>query len=284
MRKKVFLISAYLSALTIVINSCMTEKLDKLMVFQQPSYEYDFSELKVPADKVSFQWITNGNISTYSIYIQRKENADPELSNYIVYFLHGNSRGIDYGPVHFGNMFHEMGLSLFAVEYRGFCIMTNFKTTENSTYEDAEAGINYIINNLGIPATNIIVVGHSLGGGVATEIAKRYKIKALILFATFTSIDESTETVSTYYVPGEWFAESKYDNLAKIDKIEDPVMFIHGTDDTRLKYQFSVELYNKAKEPKKLFTIQNGKHSAEDIIQRGGDTMRREIIHFIKSN
>lgn len=264
------------------ISSCIPQKLDVILVFNPKiKDEYDFSEIKAPQGSWSFFWITNGSVSTCAFKIDRKTGINDDLSNVVVVFLHGNRTCLDDSPVYFGNMFYELGINYVAIEYRGFGIIKNFTPTERSTYEDAEAIIIYL-SNQGINPTNITIIGHSLGGGIATEMALKHKIKSLILISTFTKIEDAGEMVTTYYVPSRWYVDSIYDNISKIDKIQDPLLIIHGKADTTLSIDYSLALYNKAKEPKDYLWIENCNHSSKEIITKGGEELRNKIVRFLR--
>ncbi|MCS7299691.1 MAG: alpha/beta hydrolase [Spirochaetia bacterium] len=266
------------------IISCTPQKLDLILVFNpKVKDEYDFSEIKAPQGSWSFFWITNGSVSTCAFKINRKTGINDDLSNVVVVFLHGNRTCLDDSPVYFGNMFYELGINYVAVEYRGFGIIKNFTPTEQSTYEDAEAIIAHL-SNQGINPTNITIIGHSLGGGIATEMALRHKIKSLILISTFTKIEDAGEMVTTYNVPSRWYVESIYDNISKIDKIQDPLLVIHGKVDTTLSIDYGIALYNKAKEPKDYLWIENCNHSSKEIINKGGDELRNKIVSFLRNH
>lgn len=263
---------------------CTTQSLDEVLVFApEVKDEYDFSELKVPESNWSLVWITNGNISTCVLKIDRKQGVNDDLSNIVIAYFHGNRSSLEDSPVAFGNMFYELGINFIAVEYRGFGIVKGFTPSEESVYEDGESLINYI-ESLGVSRSNIIIIGHSLGGGIATEMAKRHQFKGLILISTFTKIEDAGEMVSTYRVPSRWYVKSMFDNISKIDLINDPLLVIHGKSDTTLSFDYGVALYNKARNPKDYLWIENCNHTGKEIVEKGGQQLRDKIIEFIRNN
>ena len=279
MRKSIFLFLVGI----LILTGCVTEKVDRILVFAPLIKDsYDFSELNVPSTNWSFLWITNGNVITCVLKIDRKPGVNDNLSNIIVAFFHGNRTCLDVSPVVFGNFFYEMGINFIAVEYRGFGIIKDFEPSEESTYQDGEALIEYIVS-LGIPKSNIVLMGHSLGGGIATEIAKRHKLKSLILVSTFTKIADAVEMVSTYNVPSRWYANSVYDNISKISSIGEPLLVIHGKSDTTLTFEYGVRLYEKANQPKDYLWIENCNHSSKEIVNKGGDALKNKILQFLSS-
>jgi len=267
-----------------VLSSCLNSNLDQVLVFAPKINDsYDFSNLKVPETNWSLIWITNGNVSTCILKIDRKQGINDNLSNIYVLYFHGNRSSLEDSPVAFGNMFYEIGINFIAVEYRGFGIVKNFTPSEESLYEDGEALISYVVNTLQINPSHIVIMGHSLGGGVATEMAKRHQVKSLILVSTFTKIEDAGEMVLTYKGPANWYVRSRFDNISKIDSIGEPLLVIHGKADTTLSFDYGVSLYQKAREPKDYFWIEDCNHTGKEIVEKGGDQLKNKIITFLST-
>lgn len=281
MKKLSFL---FVFVFTVFIASCINSDLDQILVFApKVTDSYDFSNLKVPSSNWSLIWITNGNVSTCILKIDRKQGVNDNLSNVYVLYFHGNRSNLEDSPVAFGNMFYEIGINFIAVEYRGFGIVKNFTPSEETLYEDGEALINYVINNLQVNPNQIVIMGHSLGGGVATEMAKRHQVKSLILVSTFTKIEDAGEMVITYKGPAYWYVRSRFDNISKIDSIGEPVLIIHGKADTTLSFEYGVTLYQKAREPKDYLWIEDCNHTGKEIVEKGGEKLKSKIINFIST-
>jgi hypothetical protein len=54
--------------------------------------------------------------------------------------------------------------------------------------EDATYVYNYVVGKMGFKEKDIIVVGRSIGTGVALELLKKHKPGALVLISPFVSI------------------------------------------------------------------------------------------------
>lgn len=281
MRRTIILFS---TVFLVFMLGCVNTNLDQILVFApKVNDSYDFSELKVPHTNWSLIWITNENVITCALKIDRKQGVNEHLSNVYVLYFHGNRSSLEDSPVVFGNMFYEIGINFIAIEYRGFGIVKNFTPSEESLYEDGEALINYVRNNLNVDPSQIVIMGHSLGGGVATEMAKRHQVKSLILVSTFTKIEDAGEMVLTYKGPAHWYVRSKFDNISKIDSIGEPLLVIHGKADTTLSFEYGVALYQKAKTPKDYLWIENCNHTAKEIVEKGGQQLKNKLINFLST-
>lgn len=108
----------------------------------------------------------------------------------VVLFLSGSHRPAEaYAPAAV-NGYADMGIPVLAVNYRGFGDSTGLPS-EQGLYRDSEAMLAYMTasperGGLGIPRSQIIIHGYSLGSVPAVELAMRYshrrdKIAGLVL-------------------------------------------------------------------------------------------------------
>jgi fermentation-respiration switch protein FrsA (DUF1100 family) len=80
------------------------------------------------------------------------------------------------------------------------------------------------------PGGHFYVFGHSLGGGVALEMAARHKVDAVATLGTFTSVTDRTPFFARP------FQFDPFDNLAAIRRIKAPITLFHGTADGTIPY------------------------------------------------
>ena len=85
-------------------------------------------------------------------------------------FLHGNGGNLS-SRLDSINIFHQLGLSVFIIDYRGYGDSSGI-ATENGTYIDAETAFYFLRNEKNISEDDIIIFGRSLGGAVAIWLAK----------------------------------------------------------------------------------------------------------------
>ncbi len=192
---------------------------------------------------------TQDNISIHGWYLPNT------ASTFTLLFLHGNAGNISH-RLDSLKIFHDLGLSIFIIDYRGYGQSTG-KPSEKGTYSDAEAAWNYLINKRALSADEIIIFGRSLGGGVASWLALEHKPAALILESTFTSIVDMASLIYPY-LPVKWMSRIHYPSIQRIDKINCPILFIHSPDDELIPYTHGQQLYARAKSPKSFFSISGG--------------------------
>jgi fermentation-respiration switch protein FrsA (DUF1100 family) len=192
-------------------------------------------------------------------------DANPEAP--VVYFLHGVRWNLT-GQVRRLQQLHDFGFSVFAIDYRGFGKSDGALPSEPMTYEDAEAGWNWLVAR--VPeASRRFIYGHSLGGAVAIDLATRLaahdngtrQAHGLIVESTFTSLPDIAAELSWSWLPTRLILSQRFDSIDKVKAIDLPVLFVHGTGDRYVPARFSQALYEAAPNPKKLLLIANGGHN-----------------------
>ena len=85
-------------------------------------------------------------------------------------YCHGNGDCVGYLGGYLARMSREHELSIFVFDYRGYG-RSEGSPGEQGILEDAAAARAWLANRAGIPPTEIVLMGRSLGGGVAVDLA-----------------------------------------------------------------------------------------------------------------
>jgi len=129
------------------------------------------------------------------------------------------------------------GYGVVAAEYRGYSGNPG-RADERGLAHDADAFYAEARRLAG--RGRLIVVGHSLGGGVAFGLATRQKLDALVTIGTFTSLRAMTPKIARAFI------SDRYDNLAAVATLDEPLFIIHGTADETVPAQMGNALHNAA--------------------------------------
>src|SRR5205085_4755871 len=89
-------------------------------------------------------------------------------------------------------------VTVFAFDYRGYG-KSEGSPLEAGILADADAAQHWLAERLGLTPADIVVMGRSLGGGVAVDLAARNGARGLILQNTPTSIPDAAANLY-------WFA------------------------------------------------------------------------------
>lgn len=187
--------------------------------------------------------------TTHRDYPEKERTKGPAPT---ILFCHGNGGNMMH-CLDSINIFYNFGLSCFIFDYRGYG-QSQGKPSEVGTYLDAEAAYKWLTREKKIPPDNIIIFGRSLGGSIAAYLASKVKVGALIVESTFTSYADIGKKFYPY-MPVRWFASFIYRTIDYIKDVHCPLMLIYSRNDEVIPFDFGLELYEAANEPKKFVEI-----------------------------
>jgi uncharacterized protein len=204
---------------------------------------------------------------------------NPKAAHSILY-LHGI--GLNIGSnLDQAKHLYDQGFSVLLIDYRGYGQSSGPFPAETRIYEDVEAAWKHLTQTRQIKAQNIVLYGHSLGGAIAIELAKRHPdAKALIVQASFTSMyDMSMQRPHNRLLPVQLLLHERYNSIEKVETLKVPVLYIHGLKDETIAHRMSQTLYEKSPEPKQLFLVLQGTHANGDRFWQAGagDVIRKFI-------
>ena len=231
---------------------------------QEYNLEYQDVWLNIEQDKVHGWWI------------RAAQPSAPAL----LYF-HGN--GSNNGDLtEIAAIFHQLGVSVLLIDYRGYGKSSPVFPNETRVYEDAEAAWYYLTGELEIEPGNIFVYGHSLGGAIAIELAMEHPDMAgLIVEGTFTSMKDMAKfTYGLKFFPLEWLVTQRFDSIAKISSLQTPILILHGGSDRTIPPFMAEKLYAAAPEPKQIAFIPQANHN--NLAEFGGQqylTILQQFVH-----
>lgn len=165
----------------------------------------------------------------------------------------------------------DNGFSVLAYDYRGYGTSDGVPSEKNS-YKDITAAYKYLTDSLKIAPQNIIALGRSLGGGVATELAYNFPLGGLILESTFLSAYRVITKIPL-------FPLDKFNNSRKLKKVKIPLMVIHGNKDEVIPFWHGEALYHLANQPKKFYIVDNAHHN--DLFLIAGKEYGLQLQEFL---
>jgi fermentation-respiration switch protein FrsA (DUF1100 family) len=177
--------------------------------------------------------------------------------NRTLVFFHGNGDGL--ASVAFvAKPFIEKGYGFLLVEYRGYSGQPGFPTEKN-LYSDARVFIRHLLAN-GVKESDLVFYGHSLGTGVALQMATEFKASGLVLEAPYMSIARMGQLRFPMF-PAEMLTLDRFESFKKIPSLHMPLLVAHGEWDLVVPYDQGKALFDLAPEPKTFIAIPNGGHS-----------------------
>lgn len=193
-----------------------------------------------------------------------------------ILFFHGNA-GNNGDRLPELKVLNSMGFGVMIVDYRGYGASEGHPS-EDGTYLDAVAAWEYLVSQRGIPPQRIVILGESLGGGVAVELAWRQTPGALVVQSSFTRLAD-VGAVHYPLLPVRLILQHRYDSVDKVGRIACPKLFIHSSEDTLIPLRIGKALFDAAAEPKK-FMQTKGEHNSGGFMY--DDETERRFRRFVE--
>lgn len=200
--------------------------------------------------------------------------ADAPRTRQVLLLCHGNAGNVSH-RLHFVKAWLELGLSVLVFDYRGYG-RSEGRVDEAGTYLDALAARRWL-HDRGFKASDIIALGKSLGGGIASELALREPLGALILQSTFTSIPDLGSELFPW-LPVRKLHRIRYDTVNRLPRLHLPVLVAHSRTDDLIGFQHAERNFAAANAPKELLEIA-GNHVS--VIEDGRAEYLAGLDHFL---
>jgi fermentation-respiration switch protein FrsA (DUF1100 family) len=154
------------------------------------------------------------------------------------------------------------GYGVVMMTYRGFGGSTG-RPSEKANVADAKF-IYEAVRASGIPASQIVLYGESLGTGIAVQVAAEKEVAGLILDAPYTSI---VDLAALHYplLPARWLMTDRYETLRAARNVSSPTLIIHGEADHIIPVSMSADVAAALKGPVKRATFPGAGHSDHNI-------------------
>lgn len=179
----------------------------------------------------------------------------------VLLFCHGNGENVARVAPALKIIHERVGAAVFAWDYRGYG-RSQGRPFETNTIADARLAQLWLAKRAGVRPEDVVVVGRSLGGGVAIGLASRYPVRGLVLDRTFASL---TETAAHHYpwLPVRWIMKNRYASIERIRDYHGPLLQTHGTDDEVVPFDMGRRLFEAAPGADKQFIpIEGGTHNS----------------------
>ena len=179
----------------------------------------------------------------------------------VVLFSHGNAGNL-LSCLSRLQAFSILPVDLFAYDYRGFG-RSEGSPSVPGVLLDADAAMNWLEREKGIPRQRIILYGQSLGTGVAVALGKRldWKIAGLVLEAGFRSL--AARAGQTLPVLGPLALSRDLPSDSLLPEFKGPLLILHSRQDEVNAFGDSERLFHVSSSPaKKLLAFEGYDHNA----------------------
>ncbi|MDE3058041.1 MAG: alpha/beta hydrolase [Bacteroidota bacterium] len=249
------------------------------------------ADLKLQFSDFWFQ--STGTAQLHAWYIPANETARGTIL-----YLHGVGDN-KIGGLPLAKVFHRHGFNVMLYDSRAHG-MSEGKYCTYGYYErhDVKKAIDVLLERHDTHSQTIGVFGTSMGAAIAVQAAAiEARIAAVVAEGCFTNLRTITVDYQKRLIRLPWhflrnlvmkrsefladFDHHEVSPLQSVKNIHVPILFIHGKNDTFIRYQYSEELYAAANQPKELYLIENASHT--DIHQVARQEYEERVVRFFET-
>jgi len=200
----------------------------------------------------------------------------------LVVYFHGNAANISHRVKNL-QYFHRLGLPVFIFDYRGYGASEGRPLREQDLYRDGRGALDWLLQR-GWQPERMIYFGRSLGAAVALQMALETPPAGVVLECSFTSLrDMARERMPVpFALAGWWALGERFDNLAKIPRLQRPLLIIHGDRDQVVPWSMGKSLFDNAPEPKTFLSVPGAGHSDSYLV--GGTAYQIAWENFLRQS
>jgi pimeloyl-ACP methyl ester carboxylesterase len=226
-----------------------------------PGRQADFKGLR-PGDEMTTVEVP-GQLpgTTQKLSLWWMPQPDPQAPTLL--YLHGTFRNLyrNYPKI---EALREAGFAVLAVDYRGWGDSSPIIPSEKTILQDADTAWDELVRRQPDPRKRVIF-GHSMGGGVAIDLASRKRYAsdyaALITESTFTSLPDVAASVGVLGTIASWITRQNFDSFDKIGKVDAPILMMHGEKDNTVPVALGRKLRDAARPGVRWVEVPGGSHS-----------------------
>jgi uncharacterized protein len=179
-----------------------------------------------------------------------------DSSKGLIFYLHGNAGSLSsWGDV--AKTYTDLNYDVFMLDYRGYGKSEGSINSQGQLYQDIQIAYDEMRSKYG--EDKIIVLGYSIGTGLATKIASTNNPKLLILQAPYYSLTDMMK--HSFPIIPTFILKYKFETKEYIKECKMPIVVFHGNQDEVIYYGSSLKLKGKFKKQDTLITLNGQGHN-----------------------
>ena len=174
-------------------------------------------------------------------------------------YCHGNGENVAFLGDYLAELADEHRFNVLVFDYRGYG-RSGGSPTEAGVLADGDAAQRWLAEREKLPLGDLVLMGRSLGGAVAVDLAAKNGCRGLILQSTFTSMPDAAAKLYPW-APVHWLMRNRYNSLDKLASYPGPLLQSHGDRDTLVPIDLGRRLHAVATGPKDFFVSEGLGHN-----------------------
>lgn len=248
MKKIIIIVLTIVVSFFIIVCSILYFFQEKLIFFPQKlekNYVFDFNQ---KFEEINI--VTSDGKKLNSLLFKA------EHSKGLIFYLHGNAGNLSsWGKV--AKTYTDLNYDIFILDYRGFGKSEGSINNQNQLFEDNQTVYNKIKERYN--EDQIIILGYSIGTGMASKLASMNKPKLLILQAPYYNLTDLMQ--HNYKFIPTFILKYKFSTNEYLKNCKMPVAVFHGMQDEVIYYGAALKLQHEFKPNDTLITLQNQGHN-----------------------
>lgn len=221
---------------------------EKLIFFPQKlesNYKFSFDQ--------KFEEI---NIKTADNKLLNTVLFKADSSKGVIFYLHGNAGSLgSWGDV--AKTYTDLNYDVFMLDYRGYGKSEGTINGQSQFFQDIQTAYDKLKTRYS--EDKIIVLGYSIGTGLAAKVASTNDPKLLILQAPYYSLTHMMR--HTYPIIPTFILKYKFETSDYIKDCKMPIVIFHGDQDEVIYYGSSLKLQKEFKKQDTLITLAGQGHN-----------------------
>ncbi len=179
-----------------------------------------------------------------------------DSSRGLIFYLHGNAGSL----ISWGNRaktYTDLNYDVFMLDYRGYGKSEGSIDGQKQFFQDIQTSYDVLKNKY--TEDKIIVLGYSIGTGLAAKVALTNNPRLLILQAPYYSLTDMMQ--HTYPIIPTFILKYKFETDDYIKNCKMPIVIFHGDQDEVIYYGSSLKLQKEFKKQDTLITLVGQGHN-----------------------
>jgi pimeloyl-ACP methyl ester carboxylesterase len=178
----------------------------------------------------------------------------------VILFFHANAEDLGMSFAVLKHIRDQFKVNVLAVEYPGYGLLHHMSPSEDAVYEVALTAFRFLVDEINVRYSQIILFGRSLGSGPAVFLAAQYPVGGLILVSAFSSIRAAVQSIVGRVFA--WTFAERFPNSKIIANVSCSTLFIHGECDGLIPAEHSLRLFQRCRARKLLITPPRMEHNS----------------------
>jgi hypothetical protein len=227
--------------------------LERHLIYLPPAPQSDFREIeRLRGEEV---WLQAEDGTRLHAWYFAHEN--PRLA---LLYSHGNAEDAEQNAEFMAFLRDQLQASVFIFDYRGYGLSAG-TPDEAGLIQDGLAAQRWLAERMKIAASQVVLYGRSLGGGVMVALAEQLGARALVVHNSFASM---TDVAAHHYsfLPVRLLMRNRFPSAERIRNYDGPLLQIHGTADEIVPLSLARPLFDASgSEHKQFIEVPGGTHN-----------------------